>query len=34
MEDFAEDYKSIEDKLNKLEQDTMKNMEIDTEHFL
>ena len=33
MEDFAEDYKSIEDKLNKLEQDKMKNMEIDTEHF-
>lgn len=33
MEDFAEDYKSIEDKLNKLEQNKMKNMEIDTEHF-
>ena len=33
MEDFAEDYKSIEDKLNELEQDKMKNMEIDTEHF-
>ena len=33
MEDFAEDYKSIEEKLNKLEQDKMKNMEIDTEHF-
>lgn len=33
MEDFAEDYKSIENKLNKLEQDKMKNMEIDTEHF-
>ena len=33
MEDFAEDYKSIEKKLNKLEQDKMKNMEIDTEHF-
>lgn len=33
MEDFAEDYKSIEDKLNKLEQEKMKNMEIDTEHF-
>lgn len=26
MEDFAEDYKSIEDKLNKLEQDKMKNL--------
>lgn len=33
MEDFAEDYKSIEEKLNKLEQDKMKNMEIDTKHF-
>ena len=33
MEDFAEDYKSIEDKLNKLEQNKMKNMEIDTKHF-
>lgn len=33
MEDFAADYKIIEDKLNKLEQDKMKNMEIDTEHF-
>lgn len=33
MEDFAEDYKSIEEKLNKLEQDKMKNMEIDTEQF-
>ena len=33
MEDFAEDYKSIGEKLNKLEQDKMKNMEIDTEHF-
>ena len=33
MEDFAEDYKNIEDKLNKLEQDKMKNMEIDTKHF-
>lgn len=33
MEDFAEDYKNIEDKLNELEQEKMKNMEIDTEHF-
>lgn len=33
MEDFAADYKIIEDKLNKLEQEKMKNMEIDTEHF-
>ena len=33
MEDFAEDYKSIEEKLNKLEQEKMKNMEIDTKHF-
>ena len=33
MEDFAEDYKLIEDRLNKLEQEKLKNMEIDTEHF-
>jgi hypothetical protein len=33
MEDFAEDYKLIEEKLNKLEQIRMDNMKIDTEHF-
>lgn len=33
MEDFAEDYKIIGEKLNKLEQDKMKNMEIDTKQF-
>ena len=33
MEDFELDYKRIEDKLDKLEQEKLKNMEIDTEHF-
>ena len=33
MEDFELDYKQIEDKLDKLEQEKLKNMEIDTEHF-
>ena len=32
MEDFELDYKRIEDKLDKLEQEKLKNMEIDTEH--
>ncbi|MCF0125827.1 MAG: recombinase family protein [Clostridia bacterium] len=33
MEDFAEDYKAIEEKLNKLGQEKMENMEIDTKNF-
>lgn len=33
MEDFELDYKRIEDELDKLEQEKLKNMEIDTEHF-
>ena len=33
MEDFAEDYKLIEEKINKLEQEKLNNMDIDTKHY-